>query len=254
MTILVSRFAPNYEPSLKSIIFAGVFSLVFGILFTFFLPRLIDKKMKDNRLLCIGISAVGSVYMLVEILTLSIALSVVWKNGPEAISGLIMLGGFIFFWIGNIYLYSYVYKKIKIVIQKTNQRIDELKEQYLEDKIFGGILSLYSGYAILIFGLTPMIWQSMSNFHNDNKALIIPLLFVSGILPWFVGMAVNRFIMLNGEMVAAVKNGETITVETAVAHNYIQMFDQNGLGAGYERVTLSPNEKIEVVLVNKTAK
>ena len=70
-----------------------------------------------------------------------------------------------------------------------------------------------------------------------------------------MGFAVNSFIMINGVMVHSIKNGATINVETYTKHNYIQMFDQNGLAFKSEQnIVVTAGSTIDVTLTRKTTK
>jgi len=191
MNILVLFLAKDYNPTLMTSVYASTFSLLFGIVFTFGLPRLLDKKMEESSSLCILISAIGSVYMLVEIIASSVIISDSWKNGPKFIAGLIMLCGFILFWIGTIYLYYYVLKKNSREVLLREITVEEIRNQFLNDKVFGGTIALYSSYSALLFGLTPVIGAAMLDFHNDN-ALLGPLyILMILVFPWFVGWYVS---------------------------------------------------------------
>ncbi|KRL11370.1 hypothetical protein [Schleiferilactobacillus perolens] len=67
-----------------------------------------------------------------------------------------------------------------------------------------------------------------------------------------IGMAVNMSLMLNGAFVATLKNGDTVTGQTRNKHNYIQLFDQSGVGsARFDRIEMTPDQKIEMVLKMK---
>lgn len=179
MSILI-LFLYNEHPSLLSSVYAGLFSIAIGILFTFYLPKIVNRYSEDNFTLCIAISVIGLVYMLVEVIVTAEIIATFWESAFELKSTLIYSIGAILFLFGTWYIHAKGYQRVKKDV--LNSKEVENEPDLLSIPPFGGIISVYVAYTVILFVLISVVGTTRDNWKGGNTPF--PIL---NVVIWLVG-------------------------------------------------------------------
>ena len=148
MSVLI-LFLYDGNPSLLASLYVGLFSLVIGILFTFYLPKIVNRYSEDNFTLCIAISVIGLVYMLIEILAATVIISSAWKSTFELKATSILSLGALLFLFGTWYMHLKGYQRARKDVLHSEQV--KMETDLLSIPPFGGIISVYVAYTVVLF-------------------------------------------------------------------------------------------------------
>ena len=179
MSILI-LFLYNGNPSLLSSVYAGLFSMVIGILFTFYLPKIVNRYSEDNFTLCIAISVIGLVYMLIEILAATVIISSAWKSTFELKATSILSLGALLFLFGTWYMHLKGYQRARKDVLHSEQV--KMETDLLSIPPFGGIISVYVAYTVVLFVLISVAGTTIDDWKGGNTPF--PLL---NVVIWLVG-------------------------------------------------------------------
>ncbi|MCJ1996497.1 hypothetical protein GYN67_07320 [Lactococcus piscium] len=179
MSILI-LFLYDGNPSLLSSLYVGVFSLVIGILFTFYLPKIVNRYSEDNFTLCIAISVIGLVYMLIEILAATVIISSAWKSTFELKATSILSLGALLFLFGTWYIHLKGYQRARKDVLHSEQV--KMETDLLSIPPFGGIISVYVAYTVVLFVLISVAGTTIDNWKGGNTPF--PIL---NVVIWLVG-------------------------------------------------------------------
>ncbi|MGX7048099.1 hypothetical protein RU86_GL000458 [Lactococcus piscium] len=179
MSVLI-LFLYDGNPSLLSSLYVGLFSLVIGILFTFYLPKIVNRYSEDNFTLCIAISVIGLVYMLIEILAATVIISSAWKSTFELKATSILSLGALLFLFGTWYMHLKGYQRARKDVLHSEQV--KMETDLLSIPPFGGIISVYVAYTVVLFVLISVAGTTIDNWKGGNTPF--PLL---NVVIWLVG-------------------------------------------------------------------
>ena len=218
MSILI-LFLCNGNPSLLSSVYAGLFSMVIGILFTFYLPKIVNRYSEDNFTLCIAISVIGLVYMLVEVIVTAEIIATSWESTFELKSTLIFSIGAILFLFCTWYIHAKGYQRVKKAILDSKQV--EKETDLLSIPPFGGIISVYVAYTVILFVLISVAGTTIDNWKGGNTPFPIlnVVIWVLGpiILGWYLARTLphkyysgklQKIIALHNEEIKVKQNGK----------------------------------------------
>ncbi|MBR3120309.1 MAG: hypothetical protein IKF29_13920, partial [Oceanobacillus sp.] len=179
MSVLI-LFLYDGNPSLLSSLYVGLFSLVIGILFTFYLPKIVNRYSEDNFTLCIAISVIGLVYMLIEILAATVIISSAWKSTFELKATSILSLGALLFLFGTWYMHLKGYQRARKDVLHSEQV--KMETDLLSIPPFGGIISVYVAYTVVLFVLISVAGTTIDDWKGGNTPF--PLL---NVVIWLVG-------------------------------------------------------------------
>lgn len=179
MSVLI-LFLYDGNPSLLSSLYVGLFSLVIGILFTFYLPKIVNRYSEDNFTLCIAISVIGLVYMLIEILAATVIISSAWKSTFELKATSILSLGALLFLFGTWYMHLKGYQRARKDVLHSEQV--KMETDLLSIPPFGGIISVYVAYTVVLFVLISVAGTTIDNWKGGNTPF--PIL---NVVIWLVG-------------------------------------------------------------------
>ena len=179
MSVLI-LFLYDGNPSLLSSLYVGLFSLVIGILFTFYLPKIVNRYSEDNFTLCIAISVIGLVYMLIEILAATVIISSAWKSTFELKATSILSLGALLFLFGTWYMHLKGYQRARKDALHSEQV--KMETDLLSIPPFGGIISVYVAYTVVLFVLISVAGTTIDDWKGGNTPF--PLL---NVVIWLVG-------------------------------------------------------------------
>src|SRR5574337_1444407 len=165
MSVLI-LFLYNEHPSLLSSVYAGLFSMAIGILFTFYLPKIVNRYSEDNFTQCIAISVIGLVYMLVEVIVTAEIIATFWESAFELKSTLIYSIGAILFLFGTWYMHAKGYQRVKKNV--LNSKEVENETDLLSIPPFGGIISVYVAYTVILFVLISVVGTTRDDWKGGN--------------------------------------------------------------------------------------
>ncbi|MCJ1977971.1 hypothetical protein [Pseudolactococcus paracarnosus] len=212
MFLLYLKLAGENKQSVQELL-AGFASLFLIILFIAVLPYLIEKNYKNYWLGCIVFSTIGLVYSFVEIMAFAVTGAEDFKDIFRFMGVVIFLIGFIVMALGTVYMYAYIFRRVKRQADCNKDLIVDQSETLLDKFPYGGVTTMFNVYTVLLFWMSTFVGMTLSDFENNNVFLgpvYLILFFISPpIIGWIIGRTLpRRYYIAKIEKIIALHNEE----------------------------------------------